>query len=172
MRILCAAALFVAATVGIAGAQDAKIGALTISEGWARESIGPARTAAGYLQLQNDGDETLSVTGASSTAARHVALHQTIRDGDVMRMRPVAALEIAPGETITLKPGGHHLMFTRVHEPFRQGMEVDVTLTLSDGRSVALVVPVRSLGARGDQKTGHHDHGNEEEKDHQHGHND
>jgi copper(I)-binding protein len=150
-------------------AQDAKIGDLTITEGWARESVGPARTGAAYLEVRNNGRAPVSVTGASSDTARVVELHQTIKDGDVMRMRRVDSLDIAPGETIVLQPGGHHLMFMGLKEPFRPGMSVGVTLSLSDGRTVAVDLPVRPLGGGAHGHAEHDDeHRHEHEKSHGH----
>lgn len=160
----CAVAAATALVVfGLAAhALDAKIGDLTISGGWARESIGPARTAAAYLELHNHGSDPISITGAASPTARSVALHQTIKDGDVMRMRPVTALELAPGERIALEPGGRHLMFMGLKEPFREGMSIDVTLFLSDGRAVQVAMPVRPIGGHDHQGSGHTEHRHEE----------
>lgn len=143
-------ALALAATFawsGATSAQDARVGTLEIREAWVRESIGPAKTAAGYLELHNDGQEAVTVTGARSDSAARTQLHTTIRDGDVMRMRPVETIAIEPGETVALQPGGMHIMFMGVDEPLRAGMHVDLTLTLSDGSTVLIKAPVRALNA-------------------------
>jgi len=145
INTLALAATF--AWVGAASGQDAHLGALEIRDAWVRESIGPAKTAAGYLELHNGGQEVVTVTGASSDSAARAQLHTTIRDGDVMRMRPLETIAIEPGQTVALQPGGMHIMFMGVDEPLRAGMHVDLTLTLSDGSTVLIKTPVRALGA-------------------------
>jgi periplasmic copper chaperone A len=134
-----------------ASAQDARVGRLEIRDAWVRESIGPAKTAAGYLELHNGGREAVTVTGVRSDSAARAQLHTTVRDGDVMRMRPLETIAIERGETVVLQPGGMHIMFMGVDEPLRAGMHVDLTVTLSDGSTVLLKAPVRALNAKARQ---------------------
>ena len=76
---------------------------------------------------------------------------------DVMVMRPVeGALEIPAGETVELKPGGLHIMFLDVSDPFREGGTVAITLEFEKAGSVDVELPVRS--ARGADGGGHHKH--------------
>lgn len=136
---------------GTAGAKNASIGALEIRDAWVRETIGPAKTAAGYLELHNGGQEAVTITGISCESAERAQLHTTVRDGDVIRMRPLESISIAPGETVPLQPGGMHIMFMGVDKPLRTGMQVDLILTLSNGRAGHLKVPVRALNANSGQ---------------------
>jgi copper(I)-binding protein len=78
-----------------------------------------------------------------------------MKDG-VMIMRPVeGGLEIPAGETVELKPGGLHIMFMAVSEPFNEGETVPVTLEFEKAGSVELNLPVgpRDGGAPG--QSGH-----------------
>jgi copper(I)-binding protein len=149
ISILALAATF--AWSDTAGAQNASIGSLEIRDAWVRESIGPAKTAAGYLELHNGGQEAVTVTGISSESAERAQLHATVRDGDVIHMRPLESIAIAPGKTVTLQPGGMHIMFMGVDEPLRPGMQINLTLRLSNGRAGHLKVPVRALSANAGQ---------------------
>ncbi|MCX8231959.1 MAG: copper chaperone PCu(A)C, partial [Alphaproteobacteria bacterium] len=97
------------------------------------------------------GQEAVTVTGISSESAERAQLHTTVRDGDVTRMRSLESIAIAPGETLVLQPGGMHIMFMGVDEPLRPGMQVDLTLTLSNGRAGHLKVPVSALNANAGQ---------------------
>jgi len=162
-RIVALITLALATTFAWSGTTSAQVGALEIRDAWIRESIGPAKTAAGYLELHNGGQEVVTVTGASSDSAARAQLHTTIRDGDVMRMRPLETIAIEPGQTVALQPGGMHIMFMGVDEPLRAGMHVDLTLTLSDGSTVLIKTPVRALNAgarRENSETGHGKHKN------------
>jgi copper(I)-binding protein len=154
---------------GTASAQNAGVGSLEVRDAWVRESVGPAKTAAGYLELHNGGTEPVSITGASSGAAMRLELHTTIRDGDVMRMRPLTTIDVAPGETVALEPGGKHIMFMGVKETLRVGNRVDLTLTLSDGRTVAVTAPVKSLQAGRGHRHGDKMKSNDGAEKHKHG---
>jgi len=153
-----------------ANAQDATVGGLRISGGWVRESIGPAPTGAAYMDFHNTSARTITLTGATSPAADKVVLHATTRDGNVLRMRPIESLEIRPGETVSLAPGGHHFMFTGVKTPFRSGMSVALTLILSDGRTVTVAAPVRSIqgGAAQPHHGDHESHHDKAQGDNEH----
>ena len=45
--------------------------------------------------------------GASSEVAGVVEIHEMAMEGNVMRMRPIRMLDLPPGGTVELKPGGH-----------------------------------------------------------------
>ena len=62
-----------------------------------------------------------------------------------MRMKPVeGGLEIGPGATVELKPGGFHLMFMDLKEPLKEGQTIKGTLVFEKAGSVA----VEYAGAR------------------------
>jgi len=95
---------------------------------WSRATAPGARVAAGYMVLRNKSGAPDRLLGASSPAARKVETHVTVRDGDIMRMREVKGYEIPAGGTFELKPGGPHLMFVDVRQPFKEGDVIPVTL--------------------------------------------
>ena len=65
-----------------------------------------------------------------------------------MKMRPVeGGLEIKPGQTITLKPGGFHVMFVDLKHPLEQGKTVKATLKFDNAGTVDVEYPVEALGA-------------------------
>ena len=47
-----------------------------------------------------------------------------------MRMRPVARIELPAGKTVTLAPGGLHIMLIDVKQPLKTGDKVPLTLTV------------------------------------------
>jgi copper(I)-binding protein len=63
-------------------------------------------------------------------------------------MRPVeGGLEIKPGETVTLKPGGFHIMFLDLKHPLEQGQSVRATLKFDTAGSIAVEYPIAAIGA-------------------------
>ncbi len=65
-----------------------------------------------------------------------------------MKMRPLEeGLEIKPGETVTLKPGGLHIMLTGLTHPLAQGSTLKMTLKFEQAGSVDVDYPVVAIGA-------------------------
>ena len=153
MRTLCVlllcgvAALFVDPSVSYGA--DSSIQA---ADAWARQApMMPAMghmhggTGAGavYVTLRNTGAAPDALVGAASEAAEVVELHETIRDGEVMRMRPVAKLPLPAGATLAMQPGALHIMLINLKRDLTPGERVHVTLSFERGAPVSLEAPVR-----------------------------
>jgi copper(I)-binding protein len=101
----------------------------------------------GYLTIANKGAAPDRLMAVTSPSAGMVEIHVMEMVNDVMTMRPVeGGLEIPAGATVELKPGGTHLMFMMVTEPFKEGGEVPVTLEFEKAGKVELKLPVIGLG--------------------------
>jgi hypothetical protein len=127
---------------------DATVGDLAIGHPWTR-AAGANANGAGFLTLRNNGAAPDRLVSATSPAARVVELHTHIREGDVMRMRPVADIPVPPGQTVQLRPGGLHIMLIGLNEPLRQGASVPLTLRFERAGEVQVTLSVESAGARG-----------------------
>jgi periplasmic copper chaperone A len=128
-------------------AQETHAGDLTVQQPWTR-AAGQGGTGGGFLSISNRGAAADRLLSASSPAARATELHTMIRDGDVMRMRPVASIEIPAGGTVALRPGGLHLMLIGLANPLREGEAVPVTLRFERAGPVQVTLSVQPAGAR------------------------
>jgi periplasmic copper chaperone A len=123
-------------------------GEVVIASPWTR-AAGQGQNGAGYLTLRNTGAAGDRLVAAESPAARVVELHTHIREGEVMRMRPVDAIALPPGQTVRLEPGGLHLMLIGLARPLARGESVPVTLRFERSGSVEIRLAVEAAGARG-----------------------
>lgn len=115
--------------------------------------------AVGYLLVRNPGHADDRLIAASSPNAEAVELHETVRDGDVVRMRHRPdGLQVPAGGILRLEPVGAHLMLHRPRGPFRVGERVPVTLTFESAGQVAVELTVQSPGARAPRVDGHFGH--------------
>jgi copper(I)-binding protein len=64
----------------------------------------------GYLSIANHSDATIRIDRVTSPQFGKVEIHATSYDGEVSRMRRLDELTIAPNDSVTLEPGGVHLM--------------------------------------------------------------
>jgi len=139
---------FAALLAGPAAAADYKIGSLEVTQPWARATPKGASTGAAYLTVANTGSNTARLSCASTAVAAKCQIHEMAMSNGVMKMRPVeGGIEIKPGQTLTLKPGGYHLMLEGLKAQLKAGETVEATLTSSDGASVKVAFPVAAIGA-------------------------
>ena len=96
--------------------------AIEVKDAWARATPPGATAGAAYFTLVNGGQVGDSLVGVS-TPAGNAGVHSTNLADGVMRMRPVASLEVAAGATVTLKPGGDHVMVTGLKRPLTAGVD-------------------------------------------------
>jgi copper(I)-binding protein len=122
--------------------------AITLENPWTR-AAGQGAQGAGYLVIRNAGATPDRLVAAASPAAGRMELHTHIRDGDVMRMRAVEAIEVPAGGAVTLQPGGLHLMFIGLTRPFAVGERVPVTLRFERAGEMTVELAVQAAGARG-----------------------
>lgn len=145
------AAYCIASPAGIATAAEAAgtaTGNLHIVEPWARAMLPGQPSGGAFMTLRNEGEEADTLLSVASPAAAKVEIHTMEVVDDVMVMRPVeGGLEIPASGTVTLAPGGLHLMFMRVEEPFAEGGEIPVTLTFEKAGDIEVALPVRSARA-------------------------
>ena len=116
---------------------------IAVSEAWAAETPAGAWVAAGYLTITNRGADADTLMGIVSARAPRVQLHEIVMDGDIARMRQMPEMAITPNETLTLTPGGYHLMFLDIPTPFLTGENIPVTLTFAHAGRIEIQLPVR-----------------------------
>lgn len=123
---------------------------ITLSNGWASLTPGGVDVSAGYIDIANTGTTPDRLLSASSPRASHVSLHEMAMDGAVMQMRAISALDLPVGATVSLAPGGNHLMFEGVTAPFTEGDVIPVTLHFEHAGDINVNLPARRQPAHGE----------------------
>ena len=135
----------------------AQAAGVTVENAWVRVMPPGARASAAFMTLKNSDDKPHALVRARSDVARLVELHTHIHDNGVMRMRPVARIEIPAGGSVALAPGGYHIMLIDLQRPIRDGDHVALELELADGTRLAVQAEARSP-RRGAIPAMHHGH--------------
>ena len=132
-----------------AWAQDYKLGSLEISQPWTRATAPTAKAGGGFVTITNKGTTPDRLIAARSTVSDKVEIHEMKMDGNVMRMRELdKGLEIPPGATVELKPGGYHIMFMELKAPFAKDTKIPVTLVFEKAGSIDIELAVQAIGAQ------------------------
>jgi hypothetical protein len=120
-------------------ARPAQAGDATIevTGAWARPTLGQSRVVAAYATLRNRGPAVDKIVGIETDVARAAEIHATELAGDVMQMRRLEAVELAPGRRTVLKQGGTHIMLIDVVRPLKQGEQITLIFHFEHHPSIA-----------------------------------
>lgn len=123
---------------------------IVIKDPWSRATAKGARVGAGYLTIVNKGSAPDRLKSVTADVAESVEIHEMSMENSVMTMRGAPnGVEIKPGETVTFKPGGLHMMLMGLKQPLAEGGAVHVTLNFDKAGPISATLPVGSLGATG-----------------------
>ena len=114
---------------------------LSMSDAMIRRPIAGRAVTAGLLRLSNTGTMDDALVSVTVEGAETVELHDMVMNGEMMAMRKIDTVPLAAGETVTLKPGGMHLMLFGFAPP-DAATTVKATLTFASGPVVTLDMPL------------------------------
>ena len=121
---------------------------IAVESGWARASI--SKNGAAYAKLVNNGKIADRLIAVKSPAARRVQLHTHIMDGNIMKMRRVeGGIAIAPGKSVTMKPGGNHIMLMGLQKKLVAGEQFPLIFVLEKAGEIKAMIRIGKLGAMG-----------------------
>jgi hypothetical protein len=115
---------------------------LEISEARIKNLPPTVPVRAGYMTIHNASQTAVSIVAIRSDAFASVEIHRSVMHDGMMRMDPVHNLQIAPGASLQLAPGGLHLMMMQPVQATRPGDDIEIILQLDDGSEQRLMMKV------------------------------
>lgn len=140
-----------------ASAHGVKVGELSITHLWTRQTAPGQSNGGGFMTITNIGTGADRLVSGSSPAAAKVEIHTMSMDGGIMRMRPIKdGLDVPAGGKLELKPGGYHIMLIGLKAPLERGKLVPLTLKFEKAGTTTVNLKVESItyGMEGES----HDH--------------
>jgi len=128
-------------------AHEYKVGELHIGHPYARSTPPGAKAGGAYLSIDNKGKAADKLLRASSPRAGSVELHTMSMEGNIMRMRQVPAIEVAPGTVVKLAPGGLHVMLQDLKQSLSKGDRFPMTLVFERAGEVKVDIVVEDAPA-------------------------
>lgn len=151
--------LFALALAAPIVAHEFRLGGLTIDHPWARETAKGQIVGGGFMTITNKGPADDRLIAATSPAAAEVQLHSMTMNNGVMQMRQIRdGIAIPRGETVTLQPGGLHVMFMGLKQPLARGTKIPVTLRFARSGTVKVGFAIEAAGTMSKEKSGHAGH--------------
>ena len=131
-------------------------GGLVIEDAWIRSLPPTQKVTAAYLSVTNPAPVPVTITGGTADLAAEVQIHATREIDGYMRMERLQQIELPPGGSARLEPGGVHLMLMQLQRMPAVGERLRLCLTLSSGQSACTEAEVKKSAAAAPRD--HHEH--------------
>ena len=119
--------------------------AVSVSEPYVRAVPPGQPNSASFMVLSNGSAQEHALVAAESPAARVVELHSHVMEDGMMSMRRVHKIELPPGATVVLEPGGLHVMMIGLEQSLEPDQEIPISLLFDDGSRTEVLAPVRRI---------------------------
>lgn len=119
-----------------------------VVEPWARATPPGAKVGAAYMELKAEKGAADKLLSASSPAAGTVEIHNHIMEGDIAKMRRVDFVPVPDGGSVTMEPGGYHVMLMDLKGQLKAGETIKLRLKFEKAGEMEVDAKVQPIGAR------------------------
>lgn len=109
---------------------------LSIKQVWISEAPPSVSILAAYLTITNNTDKDISLLSVSSPTFKTIEIHRSVEKNGLASMERLENLDIAAGNTISLEPGGYHLMLFDPAKPLKAGDTVQMEFNFTNGNDI------------------------------------
>ncbi|MFZ6645238.1 copper chaperone PCu(A)C [Undibacterium sp. TJN25] len=102
-----------------------------VKDAWVRATVPQQKATGAFMKILVPQDARL--VEIQTPVAAIAEVHEMKMDNNVMKMRPVAGLELPAGKEVELKPGSYHVMLMGLKAQVKEGDIVPLTLII-EGR--------------------------------------
>lgn len=141
MRRFAFATIAICAATAVYAA-DAKVGALSIDDVWAKSGQPGTAPSAAFMEIKNKGaaDKLIS---AQCEAAKFTELHNVKMIDGTMKMYQVSAIDIPANGALNLKSGSYHIMLIDLKRPLVAGETVPIQLKFEKAGDVTVEAKIK-----------------------------
>ncbi len=145
---LSVSAVLSATLLLVAGCAAAPAATVSVTGAWVRATASADEPSAGYLTIVNNTGQPQKLTGVTSSAADTIDIHRSVLDQNtgMTEMLPVPEINVPNGGTVTLEPGGFHIMLIGLHQRLAAGgPTIPLTLTFAPAGPITVQADVRAI---------------------------
>ncbi|WP_051201906.1 copper chaperone PCu(A)C [Ferrimonas senticii] len=148
--------LFEFAAITLMVSASVQAAQVQISDAMARAMPPSVPNTAGYAKLTADTDDRL--LAAQCDGVERTEIHTILMEDGLMKMRPVAAVELPQGREVLLEQGGYHLMMMGLNRAAKVGGSYDCQLTFAKAPPQLVRFVVRAIQQPQAETHQHHHH--------------
>ncbi|MCF2572262.1 copper chaperone PCu(A)C [Brevibacterium sp. UCMA 11754] len=118
-----------------ASSSQISVDSLSLDNAWVK-AADDGMTAV-FGELKNNSDKDINLVAAKYDDADQVQLHETLEDnsGGMSMQEKKGGFTIPAGKSLSLKPGGDHIMVMGLAKPIKPGEEISLELVTADQQS-------------------------------------
>lgn len=116
---------------------------IEIDKPWLPEAAPVARVMAAYMDIRNHGSKTSYITAITSPQFRKVEIHSMMHKNGMMHMEKQDKLAIPAGETVSLQPGGFHMMLFNPKKWYQAGSKITLNITIDNNHTFQVISTVK-----------------------------
>lgn len=117
---------------------------IKVEDPWVRVTFGQSRATAGYMTLVDQSGKGNTLVSLEMAAGARAEIHETVTEGDIVKMRMVKALPIPAAGRAELTPAGGHIMIMGLTGPLKVGDTLPMRLKFADGTEMMAYFAVRT----------------------------
>ncbi len=100
---------------------------------WLQAAPPNAQVMGAYVELSNNTNKTITLSGAYSPAFEMAMIHKTVIVNGIAKMLHQDEIKIETGEKLVFKPGSYHIMLMQPKFKINQGDKIKIHLIYQQG---------------------------------------
>lgn len=130
------------------GSEDGSSGGtaeVTVTDAWIKAVPSGTMTAV-FAEVENGGDEAVTIESVTTDLSDRAELHHMVMSDGTMVMAPIeGGIEVPANGSVSLEPGGLHIMVMDLTDEVLVGAEHEITITLSTGDEVTFTAVAKDF---------------------------
>ena len=111
-----------------------------------------------YFTVSQGAGKSSNLVGVAVDGAGRAEMHESKTIGGVSSMDEVKSVAVAPGQPISFKAGGYHVMLFDMDKALKPGMTRELTATFDNGDKTTVLAKIQSGTGGGGASMDHGDH--------------
>jgi len=123
------------------------ISEIVVKNSWVRAAPDGSKTMAAYMLIENQSSKIMSSSKIIVNGFEKAEVHMSFIENNIAQMRKLENISINGKESLTLEPGGLHLMLINPEKVPKKNSKVEILIffeNVSDGEVVRIEAEVRS----------------------------
>ena len=110
--------------------------------GYAFETFKGQKVAAAYVSIFNQSDKDLVIKSITSTICEVAEIHDTVLEGEIMRMKKVESLNIPARSEFYFQPGSTHIMLMGLNQELKDGTNFKLNFEFKNKQNLNVEIMV------------------------------
>ena len=116
---------------------------ISIKHAWIAEAPPVSKVLAGYMEIENESDQAVSIISAESESFESIEFHQISYQNDLAKMQKLDQLRIPAHGELEFAVGKHHMMLFNPVKKLKAGDKVNFIFKLDNGELIKAIAIVK-----------------------------